>query len=46
MSYGDYTLSYNGCELIAIYNALYELTKKNDIDFAQIIDIHEKKVYL
>ena len=42
MSYGDYTLSYNGCELIAIYNALYELTKKNDTDFAQIIDIHEK----
>ena len=42
MSYGDLPLSDNGCELIAIYNALYELTKKTDIDFPLIIDIHEK----
>ena len=42
MTYGLLPLSDNGCELIAIYNALYDLTKKNDIDFPLIIDMHEK----
>ena len=42
MNYGVLPLSQNGCELIAIYNALYILTKKEDIDFPLIIDMHEK----
>ena len=42
MSYGLMPLSGNGCELIAIYNALYELTGNNNIDFPLIVDIHEK----
>ena len=37
MSYGIKPLSYNGCGLIAIYNVLYHLTKKEDINFASII---------
>ena len=43
MVYGVSPFSANGCELIAIYNALYEITKKEDIDLPLIIDIHEKK---
>ena len=42
MSYGLMPLSGNGCELIAIYNALYELTGNINIDFPLIVDIHEK----
>ena len=42
MYYGLLELSKNGCELIAIYNALYEITKKDDIDFPAIVDKHEK----
>ena len=37
MFYGTKSLSYNGCGLIAIYNVLYHLTKKTDIDFPSII---------
>ena len=42
MVYGLSSFSANGCELIAIYNALYEMTKKEDIDLPLIIDAHEK----
>ena len=42
MVYGLSPFQANGCELIAIYNALYEMTKKEDIDLPLIIDIHEK----
>lgn len=42
MSYGLLSLSANGCELIAIYNALYELTQNENIDFPFIIDKHER----
>ncbi len=37
MSYGIKHLSENGCGAIAIYNVLYHLTQKEDIDFASII---------
>ena len=37
MSFGTKSLSYNGCGVIAIYNVLYHLTKRDDINFAQII---------
>ena len=37
MSYGTKSLSDNGCGLIAIYNVLYHLTKRDDINFASII---------
>ena len=37
MSFGIKPLSFNGCGLIAIYNVLYYLTKKEDINFASII---------
>ena len=42
MTYGALPLSDNGCELIAIYNALFELTGKKDTDFSLIVDMHEK----
>ena len=42
MFYGLSPFSSNGCELIAIYNALYDMTKKEDIDLPLIINIHEK----
>ena len=46
-NYGDIinglmSFSGNGCELIAIYNALYELTKQESINLPEIIDMHEK----
>ena len=37
MSYGIKPLSENGCGAIAIYNVLYHLIQKEDIDFASII---------
>ena len=37
MSFGIKPLSFNGCGLIATYNVLYYLTKKEDINFASII---------
>ena len=37
MFYGIKSLSYNGCAVIAIYNVLYHLTKREDINFASII---------
>ena len=37
MSYGTKPLSENGCGVIAIYNVLYHLTQKEDIDFPSII---------
>ena len=42
MVYGLMKFSGNGCELISIYNALYELTKQEDIDLPGIIEMHEK----
>ena len=36
--YGVKPLSYNGNQLIALYNALHYLTKKDDIDFPSIIE--------
>ena len=37
MSYGNYLLSKEGSGLIAIYNVIYHLTNKLDIDFPSII---------
>ena len=47
MFYGTKSLSDNSSGLIAIYNILYYLTKKEDIDFAQIIkDLELDGIYL
>ena len=35
MRYGDYNISYNGCELVAVYNVMRFINKKQN--FAQII---------
>ena len=40
--YGNKTLDFCGCEIIATYNAIYDLTKKHDINFAEMIDSFEK----
>ena len=40
LKYGNKNISYNGCELIAVYNAL--LLKNNKHDFENIIDKAEK----
>ena len=37
MIYGKKRLKYNGCGVIAIYNVIYHLTKKENIDFPAII---------
>ena len=42
MNYGLLSFSANGCELIAIYNALFEMTKSYNIDLPEIIDMFEK----
>ena len=42
MVYGLMSFSGNCCELIAVYNALYELTKQENINLPEIIDIHER----
>ena len=42
MYYGIRSLSESGCGLIATYNVLYHLTKKQDIDFPSIIKFYEK----
>ena len=47
MSYGIKSLSENGCGLIATYNVLYHLTKKEDIDFPSIIkDLEDDGIIL
>ena len=47
MFYGTKSLSDNSSGLIAIYNIIYYLTKKEDIDFAQIIkDLELDGIYL
>lgn len=42
MKYGIKPLTYNGCGIIATYNALYDLTGDMNIDFPKIIDSYEK----
>ena len=41
MKYGYKTIAYSGCEIIAVYNSLYYLTKDENIDFPQMIDYFE-----
>jgi len=42
MYYGNKTISFCGCEIIAVYNAFYDLTGKHDISFPQMINDFEK----
>ena len=43
MYFGNKTISFCGCEIIATYNALYDLTGNHDINFPEIINEFEKK---
>ena len=42
MYYGNKTISFCGCEVIATYNALYDLTGKHDISFPEMINAFEQ----
>ena len=42
MSYGNKTIDFCGCEIIATYNAIYDLTGKHDISFPDMVDSFEK----
>ena len=42
MYFGNKTISFCGCEIIATYNALYDLTGNHDINFPEIINEFEK----
>ena len=42
LKYGLQTISYSGCELIAAYNALYDLTGEENRNFPEMIDYFEK----
>lgn len=42
LKYGHKTIDFSGCEIIAAYNALYSLTKDENIDFPAMIDYFEK----
>ena len=41
LKYGHKTIAYSGCELIAAYNALYDLTGDENIDFPTMIHYFE-----
>ena len=42
MSYGNKTIDFCGCEIIATYNAIYDLTGNHDMSFPNMIDSYEK----
>ena len=42
MYYGNKTISFCGCEIIATYNAIYDLTGKHEIDLPEMINDFEK----
>ena len=42
MYFGNKTISFCGCEIIATYNALYDLTGNHDINFPELINEFEK----
>ena len=42
MKYGITTIAYSGCEIIATYNAIYFLTKDENISFPKMIEAFEK----
>ena len=42
MYYGKKTIAFCGCEIIATYNAIYDLTGKHDISFPEMINEYEK----
>ena len=42
MNYGKKTIAYSGCEIIATYNAIYFLTKDENLSFPEMIDAFEK----
>ena len=42
MFYGNKTIAFCGCEIIATYNAIYDITGNHDITFPIMIDSFEK----
>jgi len=42
INYGNKTIDFCGCEIIATYNAIYDLTGKHDVSFPHMIDSFEK----
>jgi len=42
MSYGNKTIDFCGCEIIATYNAIYDITGNHSISFPIMIDSFEK----
>jgi hypothetical protein len=42
LKYGLKTINFSGCEVIAAYNALYDLTGDENINFPDMIDYFEK----
>ena len=42
MYYGNNTIAFCGCEIIATYNAIYDITGRHDISFPKMIDSFEK----
>ena len=42
LKYGMKTISFSGCEIIAAYNALYDLTGEENINLPEMIDYFEK----
>ena len=42
LKYGRKTIDFSGCEVIAEYNALYDFTGNENIDFPAMIDYFEK----
>ena len=42
LKYGSKTIEFSGCEIIAAYNALYDLTGEENRNFPEMIDYFEK----
>ena len=42
MYYGNKTIAFCGCEIIATYNAIYDITNKHEIGFPEMINEFEK----
>ena len=42
MNYGNKTLDFCGCEIIATYNAIYDITGNHEISFPEMINEFEK----
>lgn len=42
MYFGEVTMQFSGCEIFAVYNALVNLGRKNDISLPNLISVFEK----